>query len=125
MLYSLLADAVLLLHFVFVLFVGIGGFLALRWRILLCLHIPAVLWAVWISCWGSLCPLTPLEQWLRRQDQGHSYAGSFTDRYISPVIYPEGLTQEMQWWIGLFVLLLNLSLYLWLFSRWKNRKRFR
>jgi len=125
MIYSILADAVVLLHLLFVLFVGLGGFLVLKWHHLIWLHIPAVFWAIWISFTGSVCPLTPLEQWLRQQGELSSYTGGFTDQYIVPIIYPEGLTQEMQWWIGGFVLLFNLLIYLWIFRQWKKWKALR
>ncbi|PJA31724.1 MAG: DUF2784 domain-containing protein [Zetaproteobacteria bacterium CG_4_9_14_3_um_filter_53_7] len=118
MIYSLLADVVLLLHALFILFVGPGGLLLFRWPRLALLHVPSICWAVWISFSGSVCPLTPLEQWLRQLSGQISYSGSFTARYIEPVIYPAGLTQQMQWGIGAFVLLLNALVYLCLFRSW-------
>jgi len=120
MIYSLFADVVVLLHFAFVLFVGLGGFLVLKWHQLSWLHLPAVCWAVWISIRGAICPLTPLEQWLRQQGELVSYSGSFITHYITPVLYPSGLTQEMQWWTGVCVLLFNLLIYLWMFMRWQK-----
>lgn len=115
MIYSLLADGVLLLHATFVLFVGAGGLLVLKRPKLAWLHLPSVGWAAWISFSGGICPLTPLEQQLRQMAGADSYTGSFTTQYIEPLIYPAGLTPQMQWGIGIFVLLLNLLLYLRLF----------
>ena len=116
MIYSLLADGVLLLHAAFVLFVGPGGLLVLKWPKLAWLHLPSVGWAAWISFSGGICPLTPLEQQLRQMAGADSYTGSFTTQYIEPLIYPAGLTEQMQWGIGIFVLLLNLLIYLRLFA---------
>ncbi len=115
--YGFFADLVLLLHFAFVLFVGAGGLLVLKHPQLCWLHLPALCWAVWIEFSGETCPLTPLEQGLREKAGESSYAGSFIGQYIEPLIYPAGLTQEMQWGIAAFMLLLNLLIYLRLCRR--------
>ena len=86
MIYGLLADAVVLLHVAFILFVGPGGLLLLKWPRLIWLQLPALGWAVWISFSGNFCPLTPLEQWLRELAGQGGYTGSFTARYIEPLI---------------------------------------
>ncbi|ATX80901.1 Protein of Unknown function (DUF2784) [Mariprofundus ferrinatatus] len=118
MIYSIFADTILLLHLIFILFVGLGGLLSLKWPRLAWLHLPAVGWALWITFSGAICPLTPLEQALRNLAGERSYSGSFLDHYIEPLIYPAGLTQTMQWNVGFFVLLINLAIYLWLLRRW-------
>lgn len=110
--YGLLADAVLLLHFGFVLFVAAGGLLVMKWPRLAWLHLPALLWAVWIELSGNLCPLTPMEQSLRQQAGEVAYTGSFIGHYIEPILYPAGLTREAQWWLAGTVLALNLLIYL-------------
>jgi hypothetical protein len=91
MAYDVLADAVVVVHVAFIVFVAVGALLAWRWRWLVWLHIPAVAWGVGIIVVGWVCPLTPLEKWLRRQD-GRSYEGGFVDRYLEGVVYPEDLT---------------------------------
>jgi hypothetical protein len=91
MVFDVMADAVVVVHVAFIAFVAVGALLAWRWRWLVWLHVPAVVWGVGIIAIGWDCPLTPLEKWLRRQD-GQSYEGGFVDRYLEGVVYPEELT---------------------------------
>lgn len=111
MLWGLLADAVVLLHFSFVLFVIFGGLLVLRWRPLIWFHLPAALWGSLIEFAGWICPLTPLEHWLRREGGLAGYQGGFIEHYILPVLYPHGLTREVQLLLGAFVVIINLVVY--------------
>jgi hypothetical protein len=91
MVFDVMADAVVVVHVSFIGFVAVGALLAWRWRWLVWLHVPAVVWGVGIIAIGWDCPLTPLEKWLRRHD-GQSYEGGFVDRYLEGVVYPEELT---------------------------------
>jgi len=112
-----LADAVLVLHGLFIVWVVLGA-LAVAWRRWLAwLHLPAVAWGVWISLTGGFCPLTPLEQSLRRAAGQAGYEGGFIDHYLGAAIYPEGLTVERQIVSGLFVLGVNAVLYAWAWRR--------
>ncbi len=122
MLYAVLADAVLLLHLAFILFVLLGALLAWRWRWVAWVHLPAVAWAVLLEFFGWLCPLTPLEVRLRTVAGEGGYAGGFIDHYLVPLIYPAGLTPGIQAWIGAGVLLLNVGLYAGLVWR-RGRRR--
>jgi Protein of Unknown function (DUF2784) len=116
----LLADAVLVLHLAFILFVVLGGLLVLRAPWLAWLHLPAVAWGAAIEFLGFICPLTPLENWLRRQGGEAGYAGGFIDHYITSVVYPAGLTRGMQVAIGAVVVAINLAVYVLL---WRRRSR--
>jgi len=118
--FRVLADGVLAVHFLFVLFVILGGFLALRWRRLAYVHIPVALYGAAIEFLGFICPLTPLEVWLRRQGGEAGYAGGFIEHYITAALYPTGLTREVQLALGVGVLLINAIAYgLW----WRRRRR--
>ena len=119
--YRTLADAVVVFHFGFVLFVVLGGALVLRWRRAVWVHLPCAAWGALIEFGGWICPLTPLERRLR--DLGHQagYAGGFVEHYITRVMYPTGLTREMQIAIGVFVIAINLLFY-WLAFRRKRRR---
>jgi len=117
----LLADGVLLLHLVFVLFVAAGGLLALRWRWIPWLHGPALAWGAWIAFSGSICPLTPLENALRRAGGEAGYPGGFVEHYLLPVLYPAGLTRDAQWALGTGLLLFNAAVYALL--AWRRRRR--
>jgi hypothetical protein len=111
MLYRLLADAVVVLHLGFVGFVVLGGLLVLRWPRAAWGHLPAALWGVWVEFTGRICPLTPLENWLRRQGGGADYSASFVEHYLIPVLYPAALTRELQWILGGIVIAVNAAVY--------------
>lgn len=118
--YGLLADAVLVAHFGFVLFVVLGGLLVLRWGRLAWLHVPAAIWGAAIEFAGWICPLTPLENDLRARAGETGYGGDFIARYLLPVVYPDGLTRRGQMLLGLAAVLINLAVY----SRvWRRSRR--
>jgi hypothetical protein len=111
MVFRILADFVLLLHLAFVVFVVAGGWMALRWRPLLWLHLPAAAWGVLVQLGGWICPLTPLENHLRVLGGQAGYDGGFLEHYLLSVLYPAGLTRGTQLALGCAVLLLNLLVY--------------
>lgn len=111
MFYRVLADAVLVLHLAFILFVVAGGFAVLRWPRLAWLHLPAVLWGLSIEFFGWYCPLTPLEKALRVAGGEEAWGGGFIAHYLVPLIYPPGLTRGVQFALGGFVLAVNLVAY--------------
>jgi len=119
MIYGILADIVVLVHAAFVLFAVFGGFLVLRWRRPAWLHIPAVLWAALAEMAGWICPLTPLENLLRHRAGKVIYQSDFIEHYLMPVLYPAALTRELQTALGLAVLFINVSVYVWV---WHRRK---
>ena len=119
--YALAADAVLVLHLGFVLFVALGGLVALRWPRLAWIHIPAALWGAAIEFGGWICPLTPLENALRARAGESPYTGDFVARYLLPLIYPEGLTRDAQIVLGACVVLFNTGIYFILFRRQRAR----
>ena len=120
MFYTLTADAIVLLHMAFVIFVVAGGLLVFRWRRVALLHLPAVVWAVLLEFRGWLCPLTPLELKLRASGGQAGYGGGFIEHYILPVLYPAELDKVMQIGIGSLVIAVNIAVYGWLLWRIKN-----
>ena len=122
MLYSILADIVVAIHFLFILFVALGALFVLKWPWVMYLHLPAAAWGALIMFAGWICPLTPLENRLRISAGEAGYSGGFIDQYLMPVIYPAGLTREMQIWLGLAVILLNVLVYGLVFIRRRKRK---
>ena len=116
------ADVVLVIHLAFVLFVVLGGFLALRWRRVAWVHVPIALYGATIEFVGFTCPLTPLELWLRRRGGEAGYTGGFVEHYITAALYPTGLTRELQVALGMAVLVLNAAVYaVWLRRRRRSR----
>jgi hypothetical protein len=122
MLSRIAADALLLTHLVFIAFVLFGGLLVMRWLWLVWLHLPAAVWGVVAEIWHLQCPLTPLENSLRVAAGQAGYSGSFVEHYLIPLIYPAGLTPQIQLWLGGLVLALNLLIYTLLLLRLKRRR---
>lgn len=120
---ALLADAVTLVHFGFVLFVAAGGFLVLRWPVLAWLHVPCFVWGALISFAGWICPLTPLENHFRRLAGQEGYETGFVEHYIIPILYPGALTRGIQVGLGVAVLLVNGAIYARLLFRMRRRRR--
>ncbi|BDY05987.1 DUF2784 domain-containing protein [Ferrimonas sp. YFM] len=111
MIYHLAADAVLLIHLTFILFALFGALLGLRQRWILWLHLPAAIWAIVVGFMGWICPLTPLENFLRTAAGEQGYSGGFIEHYVLPIIYPQGLTLDLQMLFGLTALTINLVIY--------------
>jgi hypothetical protein len=120
MFYQRLADLVVVLHALFVLFVLFGGLLVLRRPRLAWIHVPCALWGVLIEFAGWYCPLTPLEVALRERGGAAGYVGGFIAHYLEGVLYPAGLTPKLQVWFGTLALVLNLAIY-WRVARRARR----
>lgn len=120
--YQLLADLVVGVHFVFVLFVILGGFLAVKWRRIAWLHVSAAIWGAAVEFSGWICPLTPLENWFRERAGEGGYRSDFVARYLLPVLYPEGLTRGIQILLGVSVVAVNLAIYGWVLRSNMKRK---
>lgn len=118
MTYNFLADIVVFIHLLFILYVLLGGLLVLKWKWMVSLHIPAAIWGALIEFMGWICPLTPLENHLRRQGGESGYSGDFVEQYIIPLIYPGGLTREIQIILGIAVIVINLAIYFVVIRRW-------
>lgn len=118
--YRMAADAILLLHLAFTLFTVLGGLLVLRRPSLIWLHLAAVLWGVVIEWADWICPLTPLENFLRERGGEAGYAGGFIEHYIALLLYPENLTIELRYLLGLGLVAANLIIYGYVF--WVRRR---
>ncbi len=114
-----LADVVLMLHFAFIAFVVVGGFLALRFRWAPFLHLPAAAWGFFVEASGEVCPLTPLENSLRRRAGSSGYSEGFLEHYLTAVVYPPALTREVQLALAAVVIAVNVWVY-WLVWRRKS-----
>ena len=119
--WSLLADALLVLHGLFVVWAVAGAIAVARRPLLAALHLPALAWGAWIEFSGGICPLTPLENAWRARAGEAGYAGGFIEHYLGAALYPAGLTREHQAWLGGAVLAINLVLYARLVFRLRSR----
>ena len=111
MLASLTADALVVLHLAFILYVVFGGLLVLRWPSSAWLHLPAAAWGAYVEFTGKVCPLTPLEQAFRAMAGDASYSGGFIEHYLLPLIYPENLTPATGIVLGSLVVAVNAVVY--------------
>lgn len=119
MAYRLLADLVVVLHLAFIVFVVAGGLLALHWRWAPLLHIPAAVWGTFIEASGRVCPLTPLENALRRAASSSGYSAGFIEHYLIPVVYPSALSYRVQLVLAGLLVLVNALVYLVV---WRRRR---
>lgn len=109
--WTILADAVLVLHGAFIVWATFGALAVWRWPRLVWAHLPALAWGVWIEATAGLCPLTPLEMALRQRAGQGTYQGSFIDHHLGALIYPQGLTPQAQLRIAVGLAAFNLLLY--------------
>ena len=118
----LFADIIVLFHFTFIVFAIMGGLLVLKWPWVIWIHLPSAMWATVIVLFGWVCPLTPLENMLRRINEDEAYTGGFIEHYIIPIIYPSGLTRELQITLGIFLVLLNVIVYTFVYRHWRRHR---
>jgi Protein of Unknown function (DUF2784) len=109
--WRILADLLVTLHLAFTAFVIFGGFLAWKWRRAIYLHLPALAWGFWVETSGQICPLTPLEDHLRRLAGEAGYQGGFLNHYVVSVLYPPWLTRPDQWVLAALLLAINVAAY--------------
>ena len=109
--YTLIADALVVAHFLFIAFVVAGGLLVIYWPRAAWVHLPAAFWGAVVEFTGWICPLTPLENYFRGLAGGAAYSGDFVAQYFMYLIYPENLTREAQFALGVFVVIINVIFY--------------
>lgn len=121
--YRLAAELILVLHLLFVFFVLFGGLLCLQRTRWIWLHLPSMIWGVWVEWAGWVCPLTPLENHFRRMASGHGYPKGFIEHYLVPLIYPEQLTMSLQWLLGSLILVINIFVYYCVLRKQRKQQR--
>lgn len=109
--WSILADALLVLHGLFIVWATLGALAVWRWPRLAWAHLPALAWGIWIEATAGICPLTPLENALRQRAGQRGYDTSFIDHHLGALIYPQGLTPAAQWRLALALAAFNLLVY--------------
>jgi hypothetical protein len=111
--YQLLTKAIIGLHFAWLLYIVLGGFLAWRWPRLIWPHLAAAVWGAGIALGVLECPLTAAENWARAKAGDDVSAAGFIDRFVEGVIYPQQYTRILQALGALIVLGSWLGAYLW------------
>ncbi len=116
MLYSLIANTILLIHLGYVLFVVFGGFLLLRWSWLWKIHLPAVIWGFLVQYFVWVCPLTNWENYFRSLSGEVGYADGFINYFLTILLYPN-IHPTIHTYIGIFLLILNLGIYFYVVKK--------
>ncbi|GAA2847260.1 DUF2784 domain-containing protein [Streptosporangium fragile] len=102
--YRLIGEAAMAVHFLFLAFMAVGGFLAWRWPRLIWAHLAVAAWGVLSLATGVECPLTVVEDWGRRNaGQQGLQPGGFIDHYIEGVVYPGEYTAQARLAVMLLV----------------------
>jgi len=112
MLYKILADIVILIHFLWVIFIVFGGFSGRRHKAVKVIHISGICFALLLQIFSWYCPFTYLEIWLRAMhDPAFTYAGSFIIHYLEEIVYIQ-INRGILFLLTLSVAALNIWLYL-------------
>jgi len=119
MLFRLAAETVLLIHLAFIVFALFGAAFAVRWRWIIAVHLPAASWGFFVELTGRVCPLTYLENHLLIKAGLAGYTESFIEHYLLAILYPAGLTREVQFVLAGVVAVVNAAIYGWLFHCWR------
>jgi hypothetical protein len=118
--YEIAADLILIIHFTFVLFVVFGALLIFVSIKIIFIHIPAVIWGSYIELTNSICPLTYLENWFLHKANLTTYSEGFIQNYLVPIVYPMNLTNDLQIYLGIALIVLNIIVYVLIINKLKK-----
>ena len=118
--YEIAANLTLFAHFIFILFVVFGAFLFFASTKIIFIHIPAFIWGSYIELTNSICPLTYLENWFLQKANLTTYSEGFIQNYLVPIVYPTNLTKDIQIFLGIALILINIVIYAFIFSKLKK-----
>lgn len=112
MLYKILADIVVLIHFLWILFLFLGAFWGIKNRGVKVFHLSGLAFAFIIQIFDWYCPLTHLEVWLRSKHSPFlAYSGSFIIHYVEKIVYIE-ISRPLVFVLTILLCSLNAWLYL-------------
>ena len=121
--YEIAADLIIIIHFTFVLFVVFGALLIFVSIKIIFIHIPAVIWGSYIELTNSICPLTYLENWFLHKANLTTYSEGFIQNYLVPIVYPINLTKDLQIYLGITLIVLNIIVYVFIINKLKKNFR--
>ena len=119
--YEFLANLTLVIRLIFILFVVFGGLYFFIFSKIIYIHIPALIWGIYIELTGSICPLTYLENWFLDKGQLTTYSSSFIQNYLFPIIYPKNLSFKIQIYLGIGLIIINVLIYGFILLRFKKK----
>ena len=114
------ANLTLIVHFAFILFVVFGALLFFVTTKIVFIHIPAFLWGSYIELTQSICPLTYLENWFLHKANLTKYSEGFIQNYLIPIVYPANLTKDLEIYLGIALIVVNMIIYGFIISRLKK-----
>ena len=118
--HELAADIILIIHFLFILFVIFGALLFFVAKKIVFIHIPAIIWGSYIDLTHSICPLTYLENWFLHKANLTTYSEGFIQNYLVPIVYPMNLTKDLQIFLGIGLIVINIVIYAFIFGKLKK-----
>ena len=118
--HELAADIILIIHFLFILFVIFGALLFFVAKKIVFIHIPAIIWGTYIELTHSICPLTYLENWFLHKANLTTYSEGFIQNYLVPIVYPMNLTKDLQIFLGIGLIVINIVIYAFIFGKLKK-----
>ncbi len=118
--YEIAANLILLVHLIFIIFVVLGGLLFFASRKIIFIHIPALIWGSYIELTNSICPLTYLENWFLHKANLTTYSEGFIQNYLMPIVYPASLTKDLQIYLGIALIVINIVFYAFIFNKLKK-----
>ena len=120
--YEIVANLTLIIHFAFILFVIFGALLFFASVKIIFLHVPALIWGSYIELTNSICPLTYLENWFLHKANLTTYSEGFIQNYLVPIVYPMNLTKDLQIYLGITLIVINIIIYAFIFNKLKKNK---
>ena len=118
--YEITANLILIVHLIFILFVVFGALLFFASTKIIFIHIPAIIWGSYIELTNSICPLTYLENWLLQKANLTTYSEGFIQNYLVPIVYPVNLNTDIQIYLGITLIIINIVIYAFIFSKLKK-----
>ena len=118
--YELAANLILIVHFIFIIFVVFGALLFFVVKKIVFIHIPALIWGSYIELTHFICPLTYLENWFLNKANLTIYSEGFIQNYIIPIVYPADLTKNLQIYLGITLIVINIVFYAFIFNKLKK-----
>ena len=121
--YELAADLTLIVHFAFIIFVVFGALLFFVSTKIIYVHVPALIWGIYIELTHSVCPLTYLENWFLQKANLTTYSEGFIQNYLVPVVYPMNLTDDLQTYLAIVLIVANMLMYGLIISKSKKKNQ--
>ena len=118
--YEIAANLILIVHFIFILFVVFGALLFFVTTKIIFIHFPTLIWGSYIELTNSICPLTYLENWLLQKANLTTYSEGFIQNYLMPIVYPASLTKDLQIYLGIALIVINIVFYAFIFNKLKK-----